>query len=679
MPTRFGKYTLHEKIGAGGMAEVFRATVEGAGGFEKQVALKRILVPHARDPDFVNMFIDEARIAVALSHPNVAQIFEFDEVDDVYYIAMEYVEGHNLSELIKHVRRREILIPTELILHIGGEVCRGLDAAHSATDGDGRPLGIIHRDISPQNVQISHGGDVKILDFGVAKAHDKLVQTEAGTIRGKLLYMAPEQVRAKKLDHRVDIFSLGLVLYKALTGIHPFEADTDVEVVNKLRKCEIEPPTQLLEALPAEIDGVLMRALAFKPADRYQDAATMHDDLTRVLRAHDPDFSWAALRTYMQQVRAEIAEDTEERKRKFEAALRLPATMALSNQSASSAEWDQEDEIATETPLSPLAISSPSPLVAATPVSSLIADSPPRSPRLGGRGRIAVGALALVGLVIGWASLGPGPEPGPEAEEERGVAGQPAAGRFGILTVESVPPGAEILLDGEALASERGRPLVTPAEVPLVPVGSHRVRLDIPGYVSWDGDVEVTADAPAKIHKTLSMTPGTLVVTTVPSGAIITLDGEELGASPTRLAWIDRAREHVLGITLEGHAAVEKRLVFEGELLEERVTLTRAAPRRAPAATPVPRPPGAKPAPAPRAAKGAKRFGYVSLNSIPWAKIYIDGQDTGRTTPARNLKLAPGRRTVRLVNPHKRYSKTLVLTVKPGETLRRSVDFRRDP
>ena len=225
MPVEFGRYTLHEKIGAGGMAEVYRATIGGAGGFEKQFAIKRILDHHAEDGEFINMFMDEARIAAALNHPNIAQVFEFDQLDGVYYLAMEYVQGRNLSQVLRTARERNRPFEHDLAVHVAMETCKGLYAAHGARDVRGRKMKIIHRDISPQNVQISFAGDVKILDFGVAKARDKIIKTEAGTIRGKLMYMAPEQVRAKKLDHRADLFSLGLVLYKSLTGVHPFDAE----------------------------------------------------------------------------------------------------------------------------------------------------------------------------------------------------------------------------------------------------------------------------------------------------------------------------------------------------------------------------------------------------------------------------------------------------------------------
>ena len=314
MAVEFGKYVLHERIGTGGMAEVYRATAEGPGGFEKEFALKRILVQHDQDPDFVNMFIDEARIAVALSHPNVAQVFEFDQVDDTYYLAMEYVPGKDLQTVLKRSEKLGVPFTPDLALHTAMEVCKGLYAAHRATDTSGELLHVIHRDISPQNVQISFSGDVKILDFGVAKARDKLVKTQAGAIRGKLLYMPPEQVRAKAVDHRADIFSLGLVLYKALTGENPYQAPTEIQILERMAHCEIEPPSTVTPGLPEGIDEAVMRALAVSPDDRFPDAAAMHDALAEVLRRTYPGMSWSALGDHMHRLFQEEAElsDTHE-------------------------------------------------------------------------------------------------------------------------------------------------------------------------------------------------------------------------------------------------------------------------------------------------------------------------------------------------------------------------------
>jgi len=299
-PQPFGKYLLVERIGSGGMAEVFRARTQGVGGFEKELAIKRIHPHHATDSEFVNMFVDEAKIASALSHANIAQIFDLGCIDDAYFIAMEYVHGANLAAVLRDALLRAQPLSILLAIHIAREVASGLYAAHTACDPAGHPLGVVHRDISPQNIQISYSGEVKIIDFGVAKARSKLVRTSAGTIRGKLTYMAPEQVRAQPVDGRADIFSLGLVLYKMLVGRNPFDSQGELELVSKLRRCQIDPPRSLNDKIPRELERIVMRALARRPADRYPDCHQLQQELSQLLWSLDPRFSGHQLADYMQ-------------------------------------------------------------------------------------------------------------------------------------------------------------------------------------------------------------------------------------------------------------------------------------------------------------------------------------------------------------------------------------------
>ena len=216
--TQFGQYLLSERIGVGGMAEIFKAKLLGVGGFERPMAVKQILPQYAADPDFIEMFIDEAKISVKLQHGNIVGVHELGRIDGTYFIAMEYVHGHNLSEVIAAASKRGLPLSVDHAVLIGIEICKGLDYAHRRTDEQGQPLGVVHRDLSPGNVMISFDGAVKITDFGIAKARHKLGKTAIGAIKGTYGYMSPEQLAGHPVDSRSDLFSTGILLFELLTG-----------------------------------------------------------------------------------------------------------------------------------------------------------------------------------------------------------------------------------------------------------------------------------------------------------------------------------------------------------------------------------------------------------------------------------------------------------------------------
>lgn len=278
-----GRYRLVRRIGAGGMAEIWKAKVSGPAGFEKVLAIKRILPQHTADEDFVDMFIEEAKLAAQLHHPNIVQVFDFGMSDEQdYFIAMEYVAGPNLSALQKRLRKAGVQLPMEVALYIVQEACKGLAHAHVARDGMGRPLGLIHRDVSPQNLLISYGGEVKITDFGIAKVADAATRTTEGQVRGKLSYMSPEQARVKPLDHRSDIFSLGVVLYDLITGDRLFSGRTSQEVFASVMNFT-QLTQQQLSAIPPAAHELLKTALAIDIEARYQSATQMEMAISGVL------------------------------------------------------------------------------------------------------------------------------------------------------------------------------------------------------------------------------------------------------------------------------------------------------------------------------------------------------------------------------------------------------------
>ncbi len=282
----FGQYVLMEHIATGGMAEVYKARMMGMEGFQKTVAIKRIL-PHLTDNDeFVTMFIDEAKLAAQLNHNNIIHIYDLGKIERSYYIAMEYIEGRDLRSILQRCRERSVRIPVPLALYIANRLCSALDHAHRKRDFDNRDLGLVHRDVSPQNVLISYEGDIKLCDFGIAKAASKASHTRAGALKGKLQYMSPEQAWGKDIDHRSDLFSLGLVVFEMLTGEKQFKGDSELSILEQVRNPHVTPPSALSSEIPKAIDELAARALSSERDQRFQSARDLQREIEKTLRTN---------------------------------------------------------------------------------------------------------------------------------------------------------------------------------------------------------------------------------------------------------------------------------------------------------------------------------------------------------------------------------------------------------
>jgi len=315
-PQFIGKYQLLKKIATGGMAEVWFARQSGIEGFRKEVVVKRILPHLADDPEFIRMFLNEAKMVARFSHPNVAQIFEFgrDEVTGSYFIAMEYVRGEDLGQVMRQAYDRNQWISQALAIRVVAACCDGLHYAHSQNDDQGRPMKVVHRDISPQNILVSFDGSVKLVDFGIAKAANQQNHTQAGAIKGKFVYMSPEQAAGKPLDNRSDLFALGLVLYELLTNRRPLKRDGDIATLSAALDCKIDPPSAVAE-IPAELDDVVMRALARNPEDRYPDARAFQMALEELLL----EMRWVATSVQLSELMRLLFPGREEQDRKLAA------------------------------------------------------------------------------------------------------------------------------------------------------------------------------------------------------------------------------------------------------------------------------------------------------------------------------------------------------------------------
>jgi len=278
--TPIGKYVVRRKLAEGGMAEIYLAAALGPEGFEKDVVIKRVRPGLAGDPEFVRMFIAEARVASRLNHANLVHIFDFDKHEDTYYLAMEYVRGHSLWELRRRCQERGVAIPPMLVAQIGMEVARGLAYAHRLTDG-GQTLNLVHRDVTPHNVLLSFDGAVKLTDFGIAKAGGRA--TTSGMLKGKFAYMSPEQGRGEALDARTDVFALGVTLWELLTGARLFEGEGDVAVLRAVQERLIVPPARLNPGVSPALDAAVMRALERERARRWPTAHELERALAEVV------------------------------------------------------------------------------------------------------------------------------------------------------------------------------------------------------------------------------------------------------------------------------------------------------------------------------------------------------------------------------------------------------------
>ncbi|HWU90617.1 MAG TPA: protein kinase, partial [Kofleriaceae bacterium] len=277
----FGPYLVYEKLGTGGMARVDRAELAGIEGFHRQIALKRMLPHCATNDDMVKAFVREARLASHLRHANVAQTYELGKVDDTYFIAMELVTGRTLRAVLKHCAQTTGPMPVPISLNILNQICDALDYAHNLCDETGQPLGIIHRDVSPSNIIVDEAGVVKLIDFGIAKASAAGMQTMSGTIKGKFGYMAPEYIGGR-IDARVDLFALGVIAHELLTNRPLFSVADDMATLRRVRSMPLSPPSRRNRNVPAEIDDIVMTALARDPDRRWQHATALRTALTTV-------------------------------------------------------------------------------------------------------------------------------------------------------------------------------------------------------------------------------------------------------------------------------------------------------------------------------------------------------------------------------------------------------------
>lgn len=303
----FGRYRPLSYLGSGGMADVFKCELQGIGGFGKLCVIKRMKPDLVLEQGFVAMFLDEARLAARMNHPNIAQVFEIDEADGVPFIALEFIRGPTLSQLVRaaHAAGKA---PIPLFVRVVADIAAGLEAAHTASDDNGNPLKLVHRDVSPQNIMVSAQGIAKILDFGVAKAEGKIARTHSGTLKGKIAYMAPEQLTSGEVDARADVYALAVCLYQCITGVAPWVGDTDVTLLTSRLNDPLKPARSLRPDVPEQLDAILAKALASVPNHRYGTAQEFYDALEGFLTSQATSSDTRAVSSWVSSLFPDIDE-----------------------------------------------------------------------------------------------------------------------------------------------------------------------------------------------------------------------------------------------------------------------------------------------------------------------------------------------------------------------------------
>jgi len=470
-PDRFGQYEILERIAAGGMAELYKAKRTGVEGFQKIVAIKKILPHLADDEAFVTMFADEAKLAAQLNHPNIIHIYDLGKIQaGGYFIAMEYVDGRDLRAIQLAGRDLGVPLPVPLAVYVASKVASALDYAHRRRDADGNDLHIVHRDVSPQNILISYEGDIKLCDFGIAKAASKASKTQSGALKGKIQYMSPEQAWGKPIDRRSDIFSLGVVLHELLTGERLFGGETDINVLEKVRSAEVAPPSASNPEVAHNLDAVVLKALAKEPDDRYANASDLLRDLDSVLYSYTPAPGSADVAIYLHRVQAEEGAVAEAKAREAAQAVEESEPTARKRKSKGA------PVARKSTPSARPAPPAPPPVVPPPPPPAAVAPpprEPARTPEVFGSLEksaeaekasrtplivlVAAAAVALIGFFV-WRTMKPSGAQ-PAVLKPTAAAAAPTAAPTEAVAAAAVPTAAAPAIDPKAVEAEVQRQL----------------------------------------------------------------------------------------------------------------------------------------------------------------------------------------------------------------------------
>ena len=638
LPRLYGKYFLLELINVGGMAEVFKAKMFGVEGFEKIVAIKKILPEVAEDKEFIKMFIDEAKIAVRLQHPNIVQILELGKIDESYFIAMELVNGKDLKTIRKRLKRVDLLMPPEQSAYAISQVCDGLDYAHRKCDEKMNSLNIVHRDISPQNIIISYEGTVKLIDFGIAKAKSKSTKTQAGMLKGKFSYMSPEQVSGQPIDRRSDIFSLGVVFFEMLTGKRLFLGKNDVETLEKIRKAEVPPPSVFNSAIPPELDRIVLKSLAKDREERYQWASEFSEGLKKFSYSTDKQFSRQDMMNFMSEF---FADELEEETAKLEEYQKIKKPEDAAHRHSYEPSPKSRSNTATATSTSPFD----------DDIDIEIKKGPAKKIALFLAALLIIGATLYTGMLF--------------LNKQKSTAS---------ILLDSSVEGTIVTINKDTMYQKRCE---TPCKMEGVLPGSHQLEFQKDGFITQYKNISLTkGQTHSELIRMLKVGEpiGMMMVISDPDGADIFIDGQRTGkTTPSVVDKVPVGVEVTVSVEKEGFETSEQKVgpLTSGTGTSQTVNFyLREARRGGRVAAPSART-GTAQAPA-QAAK--VEDGYISINSRPWTNVYINGQLI-KATPIIKHPLRPGNHKVQFKNPQFRIDKTYPVEIKSGDHQRMIKNF----
>lgn len=534
----FGRYRILKKLAAGGMGEIYLARLEGEGGFSKTVVIKKLLPSLSNNPAFVEMFHNEARLAAQLSHTNIVQIFDFGRMEDSQFIAMEWVHGENLADVLDRAKDRDGALPIRVACDVVLGMLRGLDYAHRKAGPDGRALGLIHRDLAPKNILVSYEGEVKIIDFGLAKAAATSDKTHSGVLKGSYCYMAPEQVSGRQMDARSDLFSVGLVLFELITGRRLFPADLGLRpLLDAIHHGDLSHWTNRGEdpwtLIPAPLRPVLQKALAPEKRDRHASAREFIEEIEEALRAANGAAPEVSLADYMRGLFADRI------------AAQIP--VALPGESPDRTQVSPDAQHALEE------------------VAAQRRETPATDGALTGRrANILFNVLAtliIVTILVGGGFLA----------WQFGLKPRVEVSMVGAVRIVTDPPGASIFVDGQPLGQN------SPHKIEPVKVGrEYLIRVEKPGFQPAERTIRLAEASgnPALEQFNLVRATGSIFLVTEPPGASVILDGDPIASvTPVLLENIEIGTEHDLELTLDGHRREPIRFTLESPDRVERFTV----------------------------------------------------------------------------------------------------------
>jgi serine/threonine protein kinase len=536
-----GQYVIDQKLAQGGMAEIFLGRALDPQGLDRPVVIKRILPHISASPEFVDMLVHEAKLAVQLTHGNIGQVFDLGKVGDDYFIVMEYVDGVTLSRIARRLRQTGQLMPVEIALFIVSEIASGLDYMHRRTDSQGKPLNIVHRDISPQNIIVSNSGTAKIIDFGIAKASTHASITDPGVVKGKFAYMSPEHVGGDKLDARTDLFSLGVILWELLSNQRLFKGKNNKETINRVKRCNVPSVSGYRDDIPRPVQDIVKKTLAKNRKNRYASAHDMLLDIMRTIVQCYPTFAPKNLESFVAKLFAtqegeeptilklpmidtaitKIDESTEDTLMAKPEILKLRLE-ELEAYTIDDPKTDQQADIKDTGPLNQaVAIDHDKDLSIIVPekphgLSKLLRTSLQKTLFWAG---LLIGSVTLsIFLALHYAAETYQKTP-PQQELARPVI-------VGNIKIVSTPPGATIYID------DRDSGHKTPAHLKELNVGTHKFGLYLKSHQYWEQETSIEKDDTARIFATMLVNTGALRIQSVPKGARVWIDGKERGYAP---------------------------------------------------------------------------------------------------------------------------------------------------